>query len=185
MRITKTLRVDQENIKRFLAALGGASVELGRSKRARPSFFISAHEFIRGYIEESFFKKEGLLIKALEDGGFAPGEGPLKLMRTDQKKSREAAELMIKASRQWQAGDENSRTEVGWAASEYTSTLRQHLDRLKNLIFPLLEQTISEEDEHRIAEGIANVVLEGTMKNEAEKYVKIIETLEEEFSDWK
>jgi hemerythrin-like domain-containing protein len=74
---------------------------------------------------------------------------------------------------------------VGWAASEYTSTLRQHLDRLKNLIFPLLEQTISEEDEHRIAEGIANVVLEGTTKNEAEKYVKIIETLEEELSDWK
>jgi hemerythrin-like domain-containing protein len=185
MRITKTLRADQDAIKRFLAALGGASVELGHSKRARPSFFIFAHGFIHDYIEEGFFKKEDLLFRALEDGGFPPDAGPIKLMRTDQKKSREAAELMINASRQWQAGDENVRTEVGWAASEYTSTLRQHLDRLKNLIFPLLEQTISEEDEYRIAEGITNVVFEGTMKNEAEKHIKIIETLEEELSDWK
>ncbi len=62
MRITKNLRADQDNIKRFLAALGGASVELGHSKRARPSFFIFAHGFIHDYIEEGFFKKEDLLI---------------------------------------------------------------------------------------------------------------------------
>ena len=50
---------------------------------------------------------------------------------------------MIKAARQWQAGDDRARTDVSWSASEYTSNFRQHLDRLKNLIFPLLEQNLS------------------------------------------
>lgn len=185
MRISKNLRADQENIRRFLAVLGGASVELGRSKRAKPGFFILAHDYISGYIDQGFFRKEELLIKALVDGGFPSNEGPVFLLRTDQKKSRDAAALLINASKQWQAGSEGERIQVSWAASEYTSAMRQHLDRLKNLIFPLLEQNISEEDEQRIADGINKVNFEGDPKSGAEKYQKIIESLEDELSEWK
>jgi hemerythrin-like domain-containing protein len=183
MRITKNLRADQDNIKRFLAALGGGSVALS-SKLARPSFFIYAHGFITEYIE-GFFKKEELLIRVLEEGGFPPDDGPIRLMRTDQKKSREAAQLMLEAARQWQAGDESARTEVSWATSEYTSTVRAHLDRLKNLIFPLLEQTITIEEEHKVSEGINNLVFEGALKEGPDKYLKMIEALEEELNDWR
>jgi hemerythrin-like domain-containing protein len=185
MRITKYLRTDQETILRFLDALGGGSVVLGTSKLARPGFFIFAHNFIHEYIEAGFFKKEDLLIKALEDSGFPSDEGPIGSMRADQKKSREAAKLLINAAKGWQAGDEEARAEVGWATSEYTSTLRQHLDRLKNLIFPLLEQNMSPEDEHKIAEGLNKLSFANSMKGDVDKYVKMIEALEEELSDWK
>ncbi len=185
MRITKSLRADQETITRFLAALGGASVLLNRSKAARPSFFIFAHTFIHEYIEDAFFKKEELLIKVLEDAGFPANQGPVMLMRLDQKKSREAAELLISAAKRWQQGDEIARGELVWGASEYTSIFRQHIQRLKNLVFPLLEQTITSDDEDKVAEGINHIVFEGTLKYDTEKYVKLIETLEEELSEWK
>ena len=146
MRITKNLRPDQENISRFIAVLGGGSVILSTTKYARPSFFILAHSFIQGYIEEGFFKKEEMLIKILEDNGFPNESGPVGAMLGDHKKSREAADVLITAAKQWQAGDEDARSEVGWATSQYTSTIRQHLERLKNLIFPLIEQTISIDD---------------------------------------
>jgi hemerythrin-like domain-containing protein len=105
-------------------------------------------------------------------------------MRSEQERSREAAEHLVKAAKAWQAGEKGARAEVGWAASEYTSTLRQHLDRLKNLIYPLLEQNISPEDEIKVAEGINNIVFESSMKNEPDKYTKLIETLDDELSDW-
>jgi hemerythrin-like domain-containing protein len=184
MRIVKNLRADQENIKRFLAALGGGSVALN-NKLARPSFFIFAYGFITEYIEEGFFRKEEFLIQALQDGGFPSDDGPVGAIRKDQQKSREAARFMLDAAKQWQAGDESARAEVGWATSEYTSIVRMHLDRLKNLIFPLLEQTITIEDEHKVSEGINNIVFEGALKEGPEKYLKLIETLEEELSDWR
>ena len=56
MRITKSFRADQENISRFIAALGGGSVVLSSKKHASPGFFISAHTFIKDYIEDGFFK---------------------------------------------------------------------------------------------------------------------------------
>ena len=136
MRISKNFRPDQENISRFVAALGSGSVILSTTKYARPSFFISAHVFIRDYIEDGFFKKEELLIRTLEEGGFPTESGPIGAMHSDQKKSHDAAELMINAAKQWQAGDEMARSEVGWATSQFTSAIRQHLERLKNLIFP-------------------------------------------------
>jgi len=184
MRIAKNLRTDQETIRRFLAALGGGAVAIGSSKLARPSFFIFAYNFIAEYIEEGFFKKEELLIQALEEGGFPSDDGPIRSIRSDQKKSREAARLMLDAAKQWRAGDETARAEVGWATSEYTLSVRTHLDRLKDLIFPLLEQTITIEDEHKVSERINSIVFEGALNEGTEKYIKLIEDLEEELGDW-
>ena len=185
MRITKYLRADQEVITHFLAVLGSGSVMLSTSKRARPVFFIAAHSFIKEFIEEGFFRKEELLIKALDEGGFPSDDGPIAAIRNDQKKSHEAAEVMLGASKHWQSGDDIARSDVGWATSEYTTTIRQHLERLKNLIFPLLEQTISVEDEHKVSEEMSNIVFEGGLKEGPEKYIKLIEKLEEELGDWK
>ena len=185
MRIARKLSDDQDIISRFIAVLGGGMIELSNNKFARPGFFILAHNFIAGYIEGGFFKKEELLISALEDVGFPPDDGPIHFMRSEQKKSREASEQMFKAAKRWQDGDENARIDVGWAASEYTSNFRQHLERLKNLIFPLLEQNLNIEDEHKIAEGFNTVNFEADTKNEPDKYEKMIVTLEEELADWR
>jgi len=185
MRITKNFNTDQENILRFLDALGGATAILSSSKNAGPGFFIFAHTFINEYITESFFKKEELLVRALIDNGFPSDDGPIGLMRAEQEKCRDAAEHMLSASKGWQSGDDEARGEVGWAASEYTSTLRQHLERLKTRIFPLLEQNMSPEDEHKILEGLNTVTFENSLKGDVDKYIKLIESLEEELSDWK
>ena len=185
MRITKYLRADQEAITRFLAVLGSGSVMLSTSKRARPIFFITAHSFIKEFIEEGFFRKEELLIKALDEGGFPVDGGPIAAIRNDQQKSHDSAEVILKAANHWQSGDEVARSDVGWATSEYTSTVRQHLERLKNLIYPLLEQTISVEEEHKVSEEMNNIVFEGSLKEGTEKYIKLIEKLEEELGDWK
>jgi hemerythrin-like domain-containing protein len=185
MRIAKYFRTDQENISRFIAALGGGSVVLSTTKYARPNFFILAYSFIREYIEDGFFRKEEMLIKVLEEGGFPLESGPIGAMRNDQKKCHEAAELIVNAAKQWQAGDEVARSEVGWATSQYTTAIRQHLERLKSLIFPLLEQTISIDDEHKLSEEIGQIAFEGGLKDGTEKYIKLIAALEDQLSDWR
>lgn len=181
MRLSRALKTDQEIITRFITALGSGSVALSSSKLPRPNFFITAHTFIKEYINEGFFPKEEIIIKILEEGGFPADTGPIGAIRTDQKKSRDAAESMLNAARQWEAGDNIARSETGWATSEYTSSIRQHLERIKSLILPLIEQTISVDEEHNVSEQINGMVLQ----NGSETYIKLIEQLEETLSDWK
>jgi hemerythrin-like domain-containing protein len=185
MRITNNFRTDQDLILRFLNVLGGGAAILSSSKRAAPGFFISAHSFMEGYIEGDFFKREDLLITALEDNGFSASEAPIATMRTDQIKSRDSAGHMVNASKGWLGGDEEARGEVGWAASDYTSTMRQHLDRLKTRVLPLLEQNMSPDDENKFLEGFSRLSSEkDSKKEEADKYVKLIELMENELNDW-
>lgn len=185
MRIARKLSADQETISQFLTVLGGAMIELSSNKLARPDFFIQAHSFIRDYIEGSFFKKEELLIETLEDVGFPPDDGPIGFLRSEQIKSHDVAVHLIKAAEQWKAGDKTARVEVGWASSEYTSTVRQHLERLKTLIFPLLEQNVSIEEEHTLSERIDKLSFNEDLQNNSEKYRTLVVTLEEELSDWR
>ena len=186
MRITKKYHDDREFIIQFLDVLGRGMAILSSSKKAGPGFFIFAHTFMKEYVEDNFFREEDLLITALEDCGFSADEGPIGAMRAEQEKCREAAEHMFNASKGWQGGDEEARGEVGWATSEYTTTMRQHLERLKNLIFPLLEQNITPEDEHKISEGLNKIAFENSLKKENEdEYLKLIESLEDELRDWK
>jgi hemerythrin-like domain-containing protein len=185
MRLSKAIKNDQETITRFITALGSGAVALSTSKLPRPDFFIIAHTFIKEYIEEGFYKKEEVLIRVLDEGGFPPENGPIGALRTDYKKTHDAAESMFNSARQWESGDTVARSETGWATSEVTATVRQHLERLKSLILPLIEQTISVDEEHNISEQINSIVFEGDLKNGPEKYIKLIEKLEEYLSDWK
>ena len=110
---------------------------------------------------------------------------PIAAIRHEQKKSRQAAVLLLENSKKWQSGDDADRISVGWATSEYTSVLRAHLERLKNLIFPLLEQTLTEEGEVKIIDEINRAGLNWPAGEDPEKYAKNLLALEEELSDWK
>jgi hemerythrin-like domain-containing protein len=184
MRIKRSLSAEQETIRRFLAVLGGGSIALSGKLPATPDFFISAHSFIRSYIEGGFFTKEELLIKALGEVGFPPDSGPIEAMRLEHTKSQETGMLLMEAARRWKTGDESARAEVGWNASEYSLIVRQHLDRLKNLIFPLLEQNLSREVEHAIGDKLNAMPIEESLDGDMGPYLKLIETLEEELADW-
>ena len=185
MRIARKLSDDQENIQRFIHVLGGAMIELSSNRLAQPDFFIQAHNFLKDYIEERFFKKEELLIKALEDVGFPSDDGPVGFLRSEQSKIHANAAHLIEAAEQWKAGDEAARADVGWAASECTSTLRQHLDRLKTLIFPLVEQNMSLEEEHELSNIVDSLVFDGETGDHARNYEQMLITLEGELSDWR
>jgi hemerythrin-like domain-containing protein len=185
MRVARAIKNDQETIKRFLDVLGGGSIVLSSNKLAQPGFFILGHGFIQEFIEGVFQKKEELLIAALEDAGFPPEDGPIGSLKTDQKKCHDAAGHLLNASRQWQNGDEVARSEAGWAVSEYTTSCRQRLERIKNLIVPLLEQTFSLEEDQKMAEELTGMVFENIPQDNPHKYIKVIEKLEEQLSDWK
>ena len=56
---------------------------------------------------------------------------------------------------------------------------------MRNLIVPLLEQTFTLEEDQQIAEKHNDMVFEHLPKDNPNKYIKVIERLEEQLSDWK
>ena len=44
---------------------------------------------------------------------------------------------------------------------------------------------MSDEDEHKIAEGLNAIAFENSLKGDEDKYIKLVESLQEELNDWK
>lgn len=184
MRIIRVLKADQDLVAHFLAVLGRGLTVAGHSNAARPGFFIFAGKFIRGYLEPQYFRKEDVFLKALEDCGFAGDEGPVGNMRQEHEKSRRISETLFRAAKDWQGGDESGRAEVIFTTSEYTDLMRHHFDRLKNLIYPLLEQSVPVEAEENIAEDLNHIAFEDTEAGSVDEYIKMVQMLEDEVKEW-
>jgi len=185
MRIRKALRADQDFTSRFLAVLGNALIIIAESKFGQPGFFILASHFIHEYMEPAYFRKVEVLLDSLEGYGFPSDQGPVGNMRKEHKKGREISQMLTEAAQHWKSGDEVSRADVIWAGSEYTSLMRRHSSLLNNLIFPLLEQSFSIEEEQQIAARVNLIGSAGAALTGSEKYIRMVETLEEEVSDWR
>ena len=185
MRIIKILRTDQDLAERFLDVLGSGLAVASQSRAGRPGFFIFAGNFINEYLEAVYFKKEDVLLKALEEYGFPSDSGPVGNMREGYEKSTKISKILSESARQWLNGDDTSRTECIWAASEYTGIMHRHMELLKSLIHPLLEQSLNEEDEQKAAVQLNVIAFEGASDDALDKYTKLVKTLEEEVSEWK
>jgi hemerythrin-like domain-containing protein len=185
MKATKMLRTEQEMIDRFLAAFGLGATSAAQNRPVKPGFFIYGSNFIKGYIEGSYFKKEETLLRCLEENGVPADQGPLALMFNEIKQSHELSEDILSGARQWQSGDADGRNNVIWATSTFTSLIRQHLNRSRNIVFQLAEQIISVDDEHKIAEEFNHIVFEDEGIQTAEYYEKIIKALEDDALEWR
>ena len=185
MRIINILREDQDLATSFLAVLGRGLAIAGQGKSARPGFFIFACGFIHEYLEGIYFKKEKVLLNALEDCGFPADDGPIGTMNSDVQKSLGICNSLFDAAKRWQAGDEAGRADVVWATSEYSGLMHRHFNTLKSLIHPLLEQSLSPDDEEKAAEALTRLAFEGYIPATLDKYVEMVETLEEEVRNWK
>ena len=184
MRATKILSEDQEFVARFLAVLGKGLVIAGRSRSARPGFFVFASNFMRGYLEPQYLAKEDVLLKALEDCGFPPDSGPVGTMRGEYEHSRQLSQTISAAAKAWQEGDEGGRAEAIYAASEYTGVMHRHFERLRNLINPLLDQWITPDGERRIAEQLNKIEFADRDDESPMGFKNIVKMLEDEVREW-
>jgi hypothetical protein len=55
---------------------------------------------------------------------------------------------------------------------------------LNSLIFPLLEQNLSDDEEHKIVQGIDNIIFENSLKIDSNKLITMVESLESELRGW-
>jgi hemerythrin-like domain-containing protein len=184
MRATKILSDDQEFVGRFLTVLGKGLVVASHSKVARPGFFVFAANFIQGYLEPEYLTKEDVLLQALEDCGFPGDSGPVGMMRSEHRRSRELSKTIAEAAKAWQAGDDSGRAEAIYASSEYSGLMRQHFERLHNLINPLLDQWVSSDGEVRIAEQLTKIEFTDRDASSPMSFPNIVKLLEEEVKDW-
>ena len=178
MKALDLLRDDHQLIERALAALAMATVQLERGEAVRPGLFLGVVEFLEGFVHRLHYRREeGVLFPAMERAGAARGAGPLGAAIREHEVSRITTRAMRAQADRWKGGDDAAREDVANEARRYVSLLKQHIAREDQLIFPMAEDMIPEEDHFQLLDDL--VQLEGDGRGK-EFFGALVAALEEE-----
>lgn len=142
------LRHEHEVILRALALLEhvGGRLESGQPVNRQALGWLI--EFFRTFADRCHHgKEEQHLFPALERHGLPKDSGPLGVMLHEHTEGRAFVRAIAE-------GDDAT---AAWAIRHYAALLRAHIDKENNVLFPLAEQVLPEEEQHALLSAFEEV----------------------------
>jgi hemerythrin-like domain-containing protein len=91
-------------------------------------------------------KEENLLFPSLGEKGFSPQQGPVAVMLQEHTLGRNFVKGLTDAIVLYKTGNENAIQEIRANVSGYISLLRNHIGKENNILFPMANRVLSEQD---------------------------------------
>ena len=181
MKATEILMQEHRVIESVLDTLQMAAQSAGDGNPVRPSFFIDAADFIRGFADGCHHhKEEGVLFKMMADNGLPTQSGPVGMMLQEHELGRQYTRAMRAAAEKWAQGDESARQQAVENALGYVVLLRQHIMKEDNILFPMADRAIPTDEQPTVLSGFEQVEHEETGEGVHEKYLALAEHLRDE-----
>ena len=181
MKATEILMQEHRVIEGVLDALRTAAQSARDGETVRPSFFIDAADFIKGFADGCHHhKEEGVLFKIMADNGFSTQGGPVAVMLNEHEMGRQFTRAMRAAAEKWQQGDESARQQAVENALGYVALLRQHIMKEDNILFPMADRAIPTGEHLAVLSGFEKVEHEEIGEGIHEKYLALAERLRSE-----
>lgn len=135
-------------------------------------------EFFSGFADKCHHAKEEDLLFPLAEKRGIPGEGgPIGVMLFEHDELRKMRKSMLDASKDLDKNFGKFRKN----ANDFVTTLRQHIDKEDNCLYPMTDSALSERDKKRLVEDFEKVE-EKMEKDIHEKYERLLETLSKKYS---
>jgi hemerythrin-like domain-containing protein len=185
MKATDQLMEEHRVIERVLIALEFAVNRLQRGSEIRSGFFTDAVEFIQKYADGvHHMKEEGVLFEVLVSNGMPRDEGPIAVMLAEHVQGRKFTRGIQESADRWAAGDPSALDELINHAMSYVTLLRGHIAKEDNILFPMANQIIPEDQHDNVFEESIRVEREQVEEDVHGKYSSLAEKLEGEMRDW-
>jgi hemerythrin-like domain-containing protein len=181
MKATDILMSEHRVIERFIHALEKAANRLDGGQEVRPGFFLEAADFIQGFADGCHHRKEeGVLFIVMAENGVSTESGPIGVMLHEHKQGRSFTRAMRAAAQRLNEGDLTAKQAIVESAWGYVALLRQHIMKEDRILFPMADRFIPLDRQEQVTERFEQVEHEETGEGVHEKYLALVERLENE-----
>ena len=179
-RASDVLRSEHRGIERMLRVLEVAADRVEGGQSVPGAVFTRVVEFIRGFADGCHHaKEERTLFPLLEERGI-PRQGPIGVMLREHEEGRRYVRAMAAAIEGYERGDPAARRALVENARGYTTLLRLHIMKEDNVLFPMSDRALSEEEQRGLVERFEEIEREEVGEGVHEKYHEMIDELERE-----
>jgi len=179
---TESLREDHRVIERMLAVLEAAATQLKAGEPVPAGLFREAVDFVRNFADKWHHgKEEANLFPRMEERGVPRADGPLAVMLHEHVMGRDYIAAIDDAIEDYEQGDEASGRHIEENLRGYAELLRDHIWNEENVLFPMADQVLSEEDQQALEQGFKQVADEVMGPGVLERDHDMLERAERDF----
>lgn len=150
---TSVLSHEHRVIERMLVVLETMSDKVERLEEVPPSDFERAVEFVRKFADGCHHaKEEHQLFPYLGEKGIPASSGPIGVMLREHEMGRGFVRGMAEAFERYAAGETDAAPLVVQNARDYVALLKGHIQKEDEVLFPMVEEILDEEDRRTLME---------------------------------
>lgn len=184
MKATEILMQEHRLIERVLDCLEEAAGRLEDEEEIDPGFFIDAAEFIAGFADGGHHRKEeDILFVAMTARDMPADIGPVAVMLHEHEEGRRYTAGFRGAAEQMQNGNADASADVIRNAFDYVNLMREHILKEDNVLFPMAEQVIAEDEMQQVSQAFMQILSGDKESGEIEKYQALVTKLNRYLSE--
>jgi hemerythrin-like domain-containing protein len=185
MSATDVLREEHRGVERMLNIVEAATQQLEAGREVPPDLFANAVDFFRGFTDGCHHaKEEEKLFPAMEQHGLPRQGGPIGVMLMEHEQGRALVRAMAEAVGQYEQGDKSAVPALIQNGRGYVGLLRQHIAKENGILFPMVDQTLSGQEQARLFDEFETIERERTGPGEHERYHRVLDQWEQVVAQW-
>ncbi len=179
MLATKLLKEEHRVIEKVLNALDAFALKLEKGEKVNADVLEKSVDFIRTFADKCHHgKEEDRLFQLMVRQGFSKNSGPIAVMLQEHELGRSFVKAMANAIERYKGGDVSSKKDIVKNAREYTNLLRQHIHKEDNILYPLANGVLREDDQKNLIDEFEEFEHKEIGIEVHEKYHRLAEKLE-------
>lgn len=170
---------EHEDIKRVLSAVRKLCINILDTKDVNYEAFDMAIDFIRNYADKHHHSKEEEILFKKMIKELPHTESPILGMYSEHDLGRLYIGNLEESLKRVKEGDLDSKVDIIGSAMAYADLLTRHIHKEDSAIYKFAEKQLSESALKEIEERCSEVENSACENKVQDKYIKIIETLEQ------
>ena len=181
MKPIEELMTEHRAIESSLKILGAVCDRIEDENRlSNPEHIDALIEFFRVFADQCHHgKEETQLFPALEAHGVAREKGPIGVMLTEHEAGRAFVRDMAVSMDQFRQGNTEALMRLIHNARSYIDLLTNHIQKEDNVLFPMADGRLSEEEAARMASEFDRIEKEEVGEGRHEEFHAMLEKLSE------
>jgi hemerythrin-like domain-containing protein len=153
MKATELLMQEHAAIKQSLMILNKMCDKLQSGELVDRSHLEQIVDFIRNFADKCHHgKEEDILFDEMCKIGFSKEVGPISVMLSEHGMGREFVKGFSDAVELYKEGDKNAVSAIVGNARKYSALLDQHIDKENNILYPMADARLSQEQQMNMLE---------------------------------
>lgn len=181
MSATEELKREHRAIERMLAVLETAGQRLQEGQPVRADLFREVVDFVRNFADQCHHgKEEENLFPRLAERGVPREGGPLAVLMFEHDEGRAYVRAIAGAIDDYETWDEEAARTIAKNARGYVQLLRGHIWKEENVLFPMADGVLNDEDQREMEESFQRIETEVMGPGVHERYHALLDALEAE-----